>query len=69
MGFLDINNEISIYEIIGSTKLELIILKVNFIFVISKDLEDSITRIYIYKTWSRLTGFLKTKTRGSAPRN
>lgn len=47
MGFLDINNEISIYEIIGSTKLELIILKVNFIFVISKDLEDSITRIYI----------------------
>lgn len=47
MGFLDINNEISIYEIIGSTKLELIILKVNFIFVISKDLEDSITKIYI----------------------
>lgn len=47
MGFLDINNEISIYEIIRSTKLELIILKVNFIFVISKDLEDSITRIYI----------------------
>lgn len=47
MGFLDINNEISIYEIIRSTKLELIILKVNFIFVISKDLEDSITKIYI----------------------
>lgn len=47
MGFLDINNEISIYEIIRSTKLELIILKVNFIFVISKELEDSITRIYI----------------------
>lgn len=47
MSFLDINNEISIYEIIRSTKLELIILKVNFIFVISKDLEDSITRIYI----------------------